>query len=346
MAFRLPKQSVPCPDDPEALFRDLRKRKAPSLFSHQADLLRGYMMVHLDHADIALQLPTGSGKTLVGLLIAEWRRRKYGERVAYLCPTNQLVNQVAAQASTNYGIDLHAFTGSRSQYDQRALADWQNAEAIAVTNYSSLFNTNPSFPDPGLIILDDAHSAENYVSNFWSLEIIRAAHEAVYSALTGLLLPFLPPSDRSRLAPELSENEDYQWVEKIPTPIFQTLIPELISLMDAHGHHPSLRFAWSVLRDSLHACHLYVSRRSILIRPLIPPSSTHIAFAGARQRVYMSATLGSGGELERVTGRFPIHDFHIQRTRSQATGQGGGENGGCAVFFSGKAHVRRIDVSG
>jgi len=35
--------------------------------------------VHL--TDVALQLPTGSGKTLVGLLIAEWRRRKYGERV-------------------------------------------------------------------------------------------------------------------------------------------------------------------------------------------------------------------------------------------------------------------------
>jgi replicative superfamily II helicase len=89
----------------------------------------------------------------------------------YLCPTRQLVNQVAQQASTKYGIDLHAFTGSRAQYDPTASADWQSAEAIGVTTYSSLFNTNPFFSDANLIILDDAHSAENYVSAFWSLLI-------------------------------------------------------------------------------------------------------------------------------------------------------------------------------
>lgn len=107
------------------------------------------------HSDIALQLPTGSGKTLVGLLVAEWRRRKYNERVVYLCPTRQLVNQVADQAASKYGIDLHAFTGSRKHYDPKKAADWQNAEAVAVTTYSSLFNTNPFFADANHIILDD-----------------------------------------------------------------------------------------------------------------------------------------------------------------------------------------------
>jgi hypothetical protein len=141
----------------------------PGLLSHQADLLRNYMAVHSKHADIALQLPTGSGKTLVGLLIAEWRRRKYSERVVYLCPTRQLVNQVAEQATQKYGIDLHSFTGKRVYYDPKKAADWQNNEAVAVTTYSSLFNTNPFFSDPSVIILDDAHSAENYVAKYWSL---------------------------------------------------------------------------------------------------------------------------------------------------------------------------------
>jgi superfamily II DNA or RNA helicase len=36
-------------------------------------------------ADVALQLPTGSGKTLVGLLIGEWLRRKNREPVVFLC---------------------------------------------------------------------------------------------------------------------------------------------------------------------------------------------------------------------------------------------------------------------
>ena len=72
MAFKIPEGKATCPDDPEALFRDLRKRTIPGLLSHQADLLRSYLAVHTQYADIALQLPTGSGKTLVGLLIAEW----------------------------------------------------------------------------------------------------------------------------------------------------------------------------------------------------------------------------------------------------------------------------------
>lgn len=313
MPFKLPKQNTPCPDDPEALFRDLRKRTVPGLLSHQADLLRSYMAVHSQHPDIALQLPTGSGKTLVGLLIAEWRRRRYGERVVYLCPTRQLVNQVAEQATLKYGLDLHAFTGSRANYDPNKSADWQNNEVVAVTTYSSLFNTNPFFSDPSVIILDDAHSAENYIASYWSLQIERSKpeHKAAFAALVGLLMSVLPHADRSRLAPSDGEDDDWQWVEKLPTPAFQGLVPEVVALLDEHTQGTKLRYTWSVLRDSLHACHLYLSQRTILIRPLIPPSNTHGPFAGARQRLYMSATLGSGGDLERVTGRYPIHKIPV-----------------------------------
>ena len=314
MPFKLPKRSTPCPDDPEALFRDLRKRKVPGLLSHQADLLRSYMTVHQKYADIALQLPTGSGKTLVGLLIAEWRRRKYRDRAVYLCPTRQLVNQVAEQATSAYGLDLHAFTGSRAHYDPKASADWQSAEAIAVTTYSSLFNTNPFFCDPTLIILDDAHSAENYVASFWSLQIDRnhSEHVAAFSALSGLLQGVLPHAERSRLATDARRNADLHWVEKLPTPTFQSLVPEIVPLLDEHTQtNTDLRHRWSILRNSLHACHLYVSQRSILIRPLIPPSNSHSPFASARQRLYMSATLGAGGDLERVTGRHPIYRIPV-----------------------------------
>lgn len=313
MAFKIRQGASPAPEDPEVLFRDLRRRTVPGLLSHQADLLRSYMAVHSQHADIALQLPTGSGKTLVGLLIAEWRRRKYGERVVYLCPTRQLVNQVAEQAAQKYGIDLHAFSGKRSNYDPKKAADWQNSEAVAVTTYSSLFNSNPFFSDPGVIILDDAHSAENYVAKHWSLEVNRSdsTHEAAFSAMTGLIMSVLPHADRCRLAPNDADDADPKWVEKLPTPAFQSIVPELVALLDEHTQNTNLRYPWSILRASLHACHLYVSRRTILIRPLIPPSNTHAPFAGARQRLYMSATLGSGGDLERVTGRYPIHKIPV-----------------------------------
>ena len=92
----------------------------------------------------------------------------------------------------------------------------------------------------------------------------------------------------------------------MPTPIFEVRIPEVISIIDAHSSDLDIRYAWSMIRDHLHGCHFYVDARSILIRPLLPPTNTHPAFELATQRIYMSATLGAGGELERLAGRREI----------------------------------------
>ena len=105
------------PADPETLFHNLRGR-APDikhLWSHQADLLRAYHQECLEAGDVAVELPTGSGKTLVGLLIAEWRRQSLGTRVAYLCPTRQLARQVGSQAN-DYGIRAHVLVGKQRDY--------------------------------------------------------------------------------------------------------------------------------------------------------------------------------------------------------------------------------------
>ena len=308
MAFKITTTGSSCPDDPESLLRDLRKRTIPGLLSHQADVIRDYLKIRDKAADIALQLPTGSGKTLVGLLIGEWRRRSYGERIVYLCPTNQLVNQVSGQARAKYGIDLQSFTGSKADYDRAAMAEWQNAEAIAVTNYSSLFNVNPFFVDPHIIVLDDAHSAENYIASYWSLLIEAGKYPAVFTAIQGVILPLLAPSDRLRFA---SPHDDGSWVDKVPTPVLASAGEELTALLDAHTRKTDLRFAWRTLRDHLQSCHAYVSTTAVLIRPLIPPTNSHAPFAKAKQRLYMSATLGAGGDLERITGRTPIQRIAV-----------------------------------
>ena len=103
-------------ESPDRLFLDLPKRRHPSLFDHQGQMLRNYAAKALKATDVALQLPTGSGKTLVGLLLAEWRRRKFGEKVVYLCPTVQLVNQVAEEAATKYGLSIQPFSGAIKEY--------------------------------------------------------------------------------------------------------------------------------------------------------------------------------------------------------------------------------------
>src|SRR3982074_573780 len=94
MAFRSAPKTNLSTDSPESLFADIKSKQIPGLLTQQGDVLREYVSKFVNSRDLAAQLPTGSGKTLVALLIGEWRRLTRQERVVYLCPTNQLVHQV------------------------------------------------------------------------------------------------------------------------------------------------------------------------------------------------------------------------------------------------------------
>ena len=313
MPFTISKSASLASESPEALLWDLRTRKIPGLLSHQADILRDYMETALDRPDVAFQLPTGSGKTLVGLLLGEWRRQKYGERIVYLCPTKQLVNQVAEQANSKYGMRVIPFTGPKVEYDTAAKNDYLNGDAIAITPYSALFNVRPFFENPNIIILDDAHAAESYISSQWSLRIDRSdeEHKNLFIALAGVISKVISHTDQQRLSGDEEFLWEKGWVDKLPTPLFFPLIPEIANLLDTYVRETNLAYPWMLLRDHIQACNFYYSSQEILIRPLIPPTSTHAPFAAVKQRVYMSATLGEGGDLERITGRREIYRLQV-----------------------------------
>lgn len=301
MPFKLTRHSNISTETPEALYRDYRNRKIQGLLAHQADIIREYHKQALDTPDVALQLSTGSGKTLVGLLIGEWRRQRFQEKVVYLCPTRQLVNQVVEKSVDEYGIKANAFIDKQAEYGPNIKAEYRNAETLSVTTYSGLFNTNSFFDDASVIILDDAHAAENYIAKYWSLIIERKAHKLLFESVVSVIRSIISPSNYSRLN-SMFPDLDIQWIEKIPTPDLYDLLPELTALLDEQTVNFDLKYPWSVLRDHLLACHIYISFNAILIRPVIPPTRTHQPFSQAKQRLYMSATLGEGGELERLSG--------------------------------------------
>lgn len=306
MAFKSLSSKEQAPESPQALFQDLKTKQVPGLLVHQGEILQHYMGA-LDKPDVALHLPTGSGKTLVGLLLAEWRRRTRGERVVYLCPTRQLVTQVAAAAHGKYGLRVSAFLGSKHEYAPAAKTAYLDADAVAVTAYSSLFNIRPFFENPHVLVLDDAHAADNYISSNWALSIQKSEHPALFAALAHTFGPTLSALDRESLIGQDDSPWAQQRVDKLPTPALFQLASAITAILDTHCVDGDLHYRWGNLRSHLLSCHVYFSANSILIRPLTPPTSTHAPFAGARQRVYMSATLGHGGDLERITGRRSIH---------------------------------------
>ncbi|MGO7088122.1 DEAD/DEAH box helicase [Rhizobium leguminosarum] len=314
MAFKSAAPAEIVPASPEEILLTLPRRTIPGVLLHQGEIMRSYATQATADPDVALQLPTGSGKTLVGLMIAEWRRRKFRERVVYLCPTKQLVNQVVEQARTQYGLTINGFTGSKRDYDPQARAEYRNADRVAVTTYNSLFNTSPFFSDPDVVVIDDAHAAENYIGEMWTVRIQRTkqSHRILFEALAGVLRPHLDPFDFSRLWGRWDSNpEDRRWVDKLPTPTFAEIRDELTAVVDAHADELDIKWAWSMVRGHLNACHLYISSTELLIRPLLAPTWQHAPYQNARQRIFMSATLGAGGDLERLTGRRTIKRLQV-----------------------------------
>lgn len=319
--FRTSSSEAPKPESIVLMFRDLnRDPSVKYLYSHQDKVLEEYYQNHLQSKDLAIELPTGTGKTLVGLLIAEYRRRALKERIVFLCPTKQLCFQVNEQAR-RYGIKTALLVGSQSKYNPALFYDYQQGKAIAITTYSGVFNTNPRINDPEVIICDDAHAADNYIADLWTLSISRSTHKDLYMSLYRALESIIPDHMAHKIETGGSSRFDEYSVDLISTIASHRYISQIVQIIgDFVSEYDDLEYSWSVLSSHLEACSLYISPRSLEIRPLIPPTQTHPSFSNAKQRIYMSATLGEDGDIERVFGvkkiaRLPIpEEWHKRST--------------------------------
>ncbi|MXZ79650.1 MAG: hypothetical protein F4Z06_15415 [Acidimicrobiia bacterium] len=297
-------------ESPESLFDDLPPTRdgVPSLWAHQADMLREYHSNHLATPDIALELPTGAGKTLPALLIAEWRRVQYEHRVAYACPTVQLANQVFEEAHRQ-GIDAVALHGSHHNWDTVDRSKYERADSIAITTYNAIFNLKPALTAPNALVFDDVHTAEGIVASSWSVHIRRFEQLELYndllaaigSELSGTLIQRLQESD-----PDIRTRTD---VRLLPVAAFRRVGTKVDRILREMGG--DLWYRYAMIREYLVGCLLYFGWEGFLIRPYIPPTNQHNHFTHPQQRLYISATLGHGGELERAFGRAPIRRLPV-----------------------------------
>ncbi len=315
MGFKIIENKKVKPKDPESLFHDLKDRdpEIKHLWAHQADLLRDYTQNHTDTKDVGLELPTGTGKTLVGLLIGAWRKEFFNERVLYLCPTRQLAYQVAKHAK-EYGIKAYAFVGPQKNYPTEEFSKYNSSELIAISTYSGLFNTNPRLNDANVIICDDAHAADNYISSLWSLNINRFDNKNLYHKIIRLFEDNLMNEFVGCVKNDNTEFYLKDQIEMIPIPYLWSKNQELTDIIAGElniEENKDLTYSWSMIHNNILSCNIFISWWEILIRPWTPPSLTHKPFENAKQRIYMSATLRSSGELERIFGipkvvRLPI----------------------------------------
>ncbi len=294
---------------PQEMYQDNKLKKIMGPLDYQAAMLDLYVQ-KMSSKTVALELPTGSGKTLVGLLIGEFRRRKNKEKVLFLCPTNQLVNQVVEQANQKYGLKAIAFCGKQREYSPKDKSSFIMAEAIGVTTYSSFFALHSFFEDVDVLIMDDVHSCEEYLISNWSIQI--EGRDEIFDRIVELIKPYISEIDYQHLVDYENSSETVSWCNMLPMPLFMDKISELNSILQVGIENgTSNYYAYSRIAENLQECNIYMANKKILIRPWVAPTMSFNPFADAKQRVLMSATLGNSGELERVTGiekicRLPI----------------------------------------
>ena len=279
------------------------------LFDYQSKMIDNYMDTlqntgGIKDKHVAFELPTGSGKTLIGILIAEFHRRKYHRKVLFLCPTNQLVTQVCKQAQEKYGIEAIAFCGKQSEYSPSEKSDYFLGKKLGITTYSSFFAASKFFTNTEVLIFDDVHSSEQFIADNWSIIINKHDYGTLYLELAEIIKDTeIGESFYSRMTADSPyEGDIMNWCDMIPIPIIEERLADIARIINSKAESSNLCFAWSRIKDHLRECNIYVSWESILIRPYIPPTLSFEPFKNALQCIYMSATLGKSGELERITG--------------------------------------------
>lgn len=304
--------------DYAALLRSLGSSKFKELRPAQEAALETYVRGHDSTLDLAIELPTGAGKSLIALLICEaWRRE--GATVAVLTGNKTLARQMEAEGRMlNVPVELFEGVGSSIPLPRRRR--YRRAQAIGVMNYWVMFNQNPVIDSADLLVIDDAHLAEAALDSLFSLDIDRYAHPALYDTLVRALGEAFPDyvtfQDAVADVPSRAGTELVSFIDQ------SAFADRLRSIVDNAAELQTdrdLRYRWDRVRLHLHEVNLYSDARSLWLRPYVYPLRDNDRYADPQQRIYMSATIGDPADLARRLGTRPIVKLSVSAEQSAET---------------------------
>lgn len=219
--------------------------------------------------------------------------------------SNQQLARQTALAAQKTALSVSLLIGSNRDWPAQDRIAFAAAERMAITTYSSIFNSSPKLEPAQLLIFDDAHAGEQYVAEAFRVQITRAEVPEAYSNSLDAIAPGLD----GLYLEQLRSGSGKSALGSSPRLVVPAQDENILKNLDralATASNPDVEFRFQMIRKGLAGCLVFVGPDSIYIRPLVPPTHENRIFRDARQRIYLSATLGYGGELERAFGRFPI----------------------------------------
>ncbi|MEQ1741737.1 MAG: DEAD/DEAH box helicase family protein [Candidatus Nitrotoga sp.] len=269
----------------------------------------------LNEHDVVLKVSTGSGKTLVGLVFAEMMRRKYpGEPVIFLCPTTQLIDQVLHTAA-QIGVTAESF-----QKDVSRPLHAIEGRSVLVCTYDKLFTARNIFEQdnivPSAIILDDVHSGVDRVRQKYSVPIPALAYDQIKSIFQSICESSDPAVWRG-----IANNEAHSRFE-VPYWLWVTQCNSVAHILEKHKDDIELRFCWANVSRYLEYARLCISGTSAELSLLIPATEENKSYAGAKHRLFMSASIKDGTALIRDLA---CNEAAIDRVIEPPSDKGAGE---------------------
>lgn len=247
-----------------------------------------------------IKMNTGSGKTVVGLIILQSCLNEEKGPAIYVVPDNYLVNQVLKTAE-ELGIpatnDKHNFL-------------YRENKSILVCNIYELVNGRSSFGTNticnhkiGSIVVDDVHACMNTIMMQYSIKIERS--HSLYKEMLDLFLTEWKTYDSQSYIDIIESDNPYKR-QLIPFWMWQNKQEEVYKVLSKYNTrddtNENIYFKLPLIQKYLKVCDCFVTNNCIEIIPDgIAISEIH-SFENATRRIFMSATLSDDSVFTKTMG--------------------------------------------
>ena len=281
--------------EPRDIFASLSKRPWPRLRVEQDQVLKTWFDRRQSERDLVIKQNTGGGKTVVGLLAAQSSLNEGVGPAAYLVPDTYLVDQVVSEADR---LGIAVTTDAKD-------AEFESGRSILVCTFHKVVNgrtvfglTNGLYTPRliGTIVVDDAHAALAAARRQFTVEV-PPNHPAFTKAVEMFGAELKRQSPTHGVA--LVEGQRCAPL-RIPFWLWANQHQQVTSLIAASAEDNNVEgvfFSWRLLSDYLNEAVATISDRGLQLRTPCPPISLIPAFARAKRRIYLTATLADDGVL-------------------------------------------------
>ncbi len=272
---------------PREIFDVLPKRthkKYPYLRDVQTEVIEQWF-AQRDKKDVVIKMNTGSGKTVVGLLLLKSCINENKGPAVYVASDKYLVEQVQKEAYA-LGMDV---------VEDPCSPGFLKGKNILVINIHKLINGKSVFGigeagakiPIGSILIDDAHACLSSAESQFTLRI--QATNSVYNELFELFENDLRQQSETRVLDIKSQDPSinmlvpfWSWINR-----HKDVAKALFKVKDDEN----VKFIWPLIKDYLKLCRCVIGGGEIEISPRCLPIEVIPSFVNAKRKIFMSANL-------------------------------------------------------